>query len=109
MDISQLNCHDTIAGMPTVFNADSVGDLSADIQFVVSGEELGVYYLHIEAGACTFHEGESASPTLTIKTPSEIWLAISRDEMDGQAAFMEQKYTVEGDFSLLLKLNEFFK
>ena len=109
MDISKLNCHDTIAGMPTVFNADAAGDLCADIQFVVSGEEPGVYYLHIEAGACTFHEGESASPTLTIKTPSEIWLAISRDEMDGQAAFMEQKYTVEGDFSLLLKLNEFFK
>jgi len=109
MDISQLNCHDTIAGMPTVFNADAAGDLCADIQFVVSGEEPGAYYLHIEAGACTFHEGESESPTLTIKTPSEIWLAISRDEMDGQAAFMEQKYTVEGDFSLLLKLNEFFK
>jgi len=109
MGISQLNCHDTIAGMPTVFNPDVAGDLCADIQFVVSGEEPGAYYLHIEVGACTFHEGESASPSLTIRTPSEIWLAISHDEMDGQAAFMGQKYTVEGDFSLLLKLNELFK
>ena len=108
MDMSQLNCHDTIAGMPTVFNAEAAGDLVADIQFVVSGEEPGIYYLHIETGACTFHEGESASPTLTIKTPSEIWLAISRGEMDGQAAFMQQKYTVEGDFTLLMKLNQMF-
>jgi putative sterol carrier protein len=109
IDISQLNCHDTIAGMPTAFNAEAASDLSAHIQFNVSGEEPGIYYLHIETGACTFHEGESSSPALTIQTPSEVWLAISRGEMDGQMAFMQQKYTVEGDFSLLMKMNELFK
>jgi len=109
VDMTQLNCHDTITGMPTVFNAEAAGDLSAEIQFVVGGEEPGAYYLHIETGACSFHEGEAASPSLTIKTPSEIWLAISRGEMDGQAAFMGQKYTVEGDFTLLMKLNDLFK
>ncbi len=109
MDMTQLNCHDTIAGMPTVFNAEVAGDLVADIQFVISGEEPGAYYLHIEGGTCAFHEDESASPSLTIKPPSEVWLAISRGEMDGQAAFMGQKYTVEGDFSLLMKLNDLFK
>ena len=109
MDMSQLTCHDTIAGMPTVFNADVAGDLTADIQFDVSGEEPGSYYLHIVGRACTFNEGESPAPTLTIKTPSEIWLAVSRGEMDGQMAFMQQKYTVEGDFSLLMKLNQMFK
>ena len=109
MDMKQLNCHDTIAGMPTVFNADVAGNLTADIQFVVSGEEPGAYYLHIETGVYTFHEGESSSPSLTIKTPSEVWLAVSRGEVDGQAAFMQQKYTVEGDFSLLMKLNDLFK
>ena len=109
MDMSQLNCHDTIAGMQTVFNAEAAGDLNADIQFDVSGEEPGVYYLHIENGTCTFNEGESTAPTMTIHTPSEVWLAISRGEMDGQMAFMQQKYTAEGDFSLLMKLNDLFK
>jgi len=109
VDMNTLNCHDTIAGMPTVFNADVAGDLTADIQFVVSGTEPGAYYLHIEARACSFHEGEADSPSLTIKTPSDIWLAISRGEMDGQNAFMQQKYTVEGNFNLLLKLNQLFK
>jgi len=109
MDMSQLNCHDTIAGMPTVFNAAVAGDMVADIQFNVSGEEPGSYYLHIEAETCTFREGESPSPTLTIKTPSEVWLAVSRGEMDGQMAFMQQKYTVEGDFGLLMKMSQLFK
>ena len=109
MDMSQLNCHDTIAGMPTVFNAEAASDLSAHIQFDVSGEETGIYYLNIEKGTCIFLEGESSGPTMTIHTPSEVWLAVSRGEMDGQMAFMQQRYTVEGDFSLLMKMNELFK
>jgi putative sterol carrier protein len=109
IDKSTLNCHDIIAGMPTVFDAEVAGDLTADIQFDVSGEEPGSYYLHIENGTCTFNEGQSLSPTLTIHTPSEVWLAVSRGEVDGQAALMQGKYSAEGDYNLLLKLNDIFK
>ena len=109
VDMTTLNCHDTIAGMPTAFNAEAAGDLVADIQFDVTGEEPGTYYLHIENGECTFHEGTSPAPALTIHTPSEIWLAVSRGEMDGQMAFMQQEYTVEGDFGLLMKMSQLFK
>jgi len=108
IDKSTLNCHDIIAGMPEVFDAEAAEDLSADIQFDVSGQEPGSYNLHIEKGTCTFNEGQSLSPTLTIHTPSEVWLAVSRGEIDGQAALMQGKYTVDGDFNLLLKLNEMF-
>jgi putative sterol carrier protein len=95
--------------MPKVFDAEAAGDLTADIQFDVSGEEPGSYYLHVENGACTFNEGQSLSPALTIHTPSEVWLAVSRGEIGGQAAFMQQKYTVEGDVNMLPKLNDMFK
>jgi len=107
-DKSTLNCHDIIAGMPKVFDAAAAGDLIADIQFDISGKEPGSYHLHIEKGTCSFLEGEVSSPSLTIHTPSEVWLAVSRGEIDGQAALMQRKYTVEGDFNLLLKLNEIF-
>ena len=109
IDINSLNCHDTIAGMPTVFNAEVAGELTAVIQFRVTGEEPGDYYLQITDGACTFNDGIADAPTMTISTPSQIWLAVSRGELDGQMAFMQQKYTVEGDFSLLLKMNTLFK
>ncbi len=83
--------------------------MTAVIQFRVTGEEPGDYYLQIANGRCAFHEGIADAPAMSINTPSEIWLAVSRGEMDGQMAFMQQKYTVEGDFSLLLKMNELFK
>ena len=49
------------------------------------------------------------APKLTIDTPSEVWMAISKGELDGQQAFMQGKYRVEGDFSLLMKLNDLFR
>jgi len=58
-------------------------------------------------GTCTFHEG-TCKAKLTIHTPSDVWVAISNGEMDGQQAFMQGKYRVEGNFSLLMKLDDFF-
>ena len=36
------------------------------------------------------------------------WMDVLRSEADGQLMFLEQKYTVEGDMSLLMRMNEFF-
>jgi len=109
VDRHSLTCREIIAGMPSAFSAEVAGDMVADIQFHVTGEEPGDYHLHIEGGACTFHEGTSETPKLAIHTPSDVWVAVSNGEMDGQQAFMQGKYRVEGDFSLLMKLNDLFK
>jgi putative sterol carrier protein len=103
-----LTCREIIAGMPSTFNAKAAGDTVAVIYYKVTGEEPGDYYLKIAGGTCTFHEGVPASPSLTIETPSDVWVAISTGKLDGQQAFMEQKYKASGDFSLMMKLNSLF-
>ena len=97
-----------IAGMPLAFNAQAASDLRAVIQFVVSGEGSGQYYLRIDEGRCVAFEGEHLNPALTIRTPSEVWLAISRGELDGAQAMMQGKYTIEGDLGLLIRFFELF-
>jgi putative sterol carrier protein len=82
--------------------------LVATIYYKVTSEEPGDYYLEIADGICTFHEGTPSSPTLTIETPSEVWVSISLGEFDGQKAFMENNYKTSGDISLLMKLNSLF-
>ena len=109
VDRSSLSCREIIAGMPSAFSAEAAGDMVADIQFHATGEEPGDYHLHVEGGACTFREGTSEAPKLTIHTPFDVWVAISNGEMDGQQAFMQGRYRVEGDFSLLMKLSDIFK
>jgi putative sterol carrier protein len=101
-------CQGLIIGMPTVFNAEAAGDLIADISFKVTGAEPGEPTLHIENGKCTYREGLAASPTLTIETPSDVWIAISRGELDGQQAFMQGKYKAFGNFVLMMKFSKLF-
>jgi len=109
VDRSSLTCREIIAGIPGVFKAEAAGDVTADIQFCVSGTEPGDYYLHIEGGTCVFHEGTSVIPKITIYMLAEVWIAVSNGEMDAQQAFMQGDYRVVGDFSLLMKLNDLFK
>jgi len=107
---------ETIAGMALVFNSQAAGDLEAVVQFDVSpstglrtsGEEPGQYYLRIAEGKCAAFEGVHPEPTLTIHTPSEVWLAISRGELDGAQAMMSGQYSVEGDLGLLIRFKELF-
>jgi len=37
-----------------------------------------------------------------------VWMDIMTRKADGQQMFMEQKYKVFGDFSLLLRMNQLF-
>jgi len=97
-----------LKGMAVSFNPQAAGDLKATIQFEVTGKQAGDWFLSVENGKCTYHEGKANSPNLTIKTPSEVWLAIANKEMDGQQAFMEGKYSATGDMSLLIRMKTLF-
>lgn len=97
-----------LRGMATMFNARVARDLKATIQFEVSGKQTGNWFFLIDNGRCILNEGKADSPSLTIKTPSEVWLAIASKEIDGQKAFMEGKYTAEGDLSLLMRMKSLF-
>jgi putative sterol carrier protein len=101
-------CAELLQMMPLGFNAAESNGLEAIYQFEVSGEESFSAHLKISGGACTYHDGPAASPSVTIMTPANIWLAIANGELDGQQAFMTGQYKVEGDLNLLLKLMSLF-
>ena len=102
------NCAELLQMMPLGFNKTESNGLEAIYQFEISGEENFTAHLKISKGTCTYHEGPADNPGVIIKTPADIWLAISKGELDGQQAFMSGKYKVEGDLSLLLRLKSLF-
>ncbi len=104
-----LNLRQTLEGMTLTFDANVIPNLKATIQFDVSGKEAGVYHLRIENGECYFHEGAAKEPTLTVITPSEVWMKISNGEMTGYEALMQELYTATGDLELLMKMGDLFK
>ena len=97
-----------LKGMAATFNAGAAGEMKAVIQFVVTGKQTGNWFLSIENGRCACREGVADAPTLTIKTPSAVWLTIANKEMDGQQAFAEGKYSVQGDIALLMRMKSLF-
>jgi len=105
---SQDTMRDMIAGMAMALNPQAAGDLEAVIQFKVTGDGAGVYYLDIAQGKCAAYEGEHPEPTMTINTPADVWMAISRGELSGATALMTGKYSVKGNLGLLMRLDKLF-
>jgi multimeric flavodoxin WrbA/putative sterol carrier protein len=94
--------------MPFGLNAKKAEGVDELIQFNLSGKEPTNGYLTIKNKECTYTEGIAENPKTTIISDSELWLKISNNEVSGDAAFMNKEYSVEGDASILLNLNNLF-
>lgn len=90
------------------FNPRGAGDTKAVIQFDFSGDVEGSCHFRIEAGRIEALPGVDQNPDLVIMTPFSIWLDIMAGRLDGQQAFMEQKYRVSGEISILMQLKQLF-
>lgn len=98
-----------IMSMPFVFDPKAAGETKADIQFRVSGDQPGDYFLRIGRGRCESFEGRAESPALTVHTPNAVWMRIARGELDGGQALAEGLYRAEGDYLLLARFPDIFK
>jgi multimeric flavodoxin WrbA len=94
--------------LSTGFNPEGAGDARAVIQFTFSGEAPGSCYFRIENGRIESQMGSAEKPDLSIDAPFEVWMDIMTGKADGQQMFLEQKYRVTGDLSLLMRMNQFF-
>ena len=94
--------------MKVGFNPEKAGTVNATIGFRFSGAVTGSCRLVIGDGALTPAPGEAENADLTIETPFDVWMDVLTGKADGQQMFMEQKYTVTGDLSLLMRMSEFF-
>ncbi|MCD4751733.1 MAG: SCP2 sterol-binding domain-containing protein [Anaerolineaceae bacterium] len=107
-DLRPKTIRQAIEGMTLSLNSDEVKDLNATIQFYVSGEGGGDFFLTIADGKCEFSVGVSTDPTLTINTPAGVWLKIARKEMRGAMALMTGQYKASGKMGLLMKMDKIF-
>jgi len=89
---------------PLGLNSESVGERRVYLQFNFSGEVTDSCYFIIENGKVDVAEGRTENPDIKIETPFEIWMDIMTGKADGQQMFMDQKYKVVGDLSLMIQL-----
>lgn len=87
------------------FEGEKHPDLEAVYQFVFTDIDNGfLISLRFSRGKADFSEGSSEAPTVTIRTPSDIWLDISAGRRNPVWALLTGKCTVEGKLSSLRML-----
>jgi len=95
-------------GMPGAFQADKAAGVDATIQFNFTGDEPGNYTVKVADGKCEVSEGTDDSATVAINSPSDVWLKITRRELDGATAFMSGQFTFTGDMGVLMQMQTWF-
>jgi putative sterol carrier protein len=97
-----------IMKMPGSFNKEAAGDLRANIQFKLAGDGGGNIFLSIADKQCTYGDGETAKPDLTIIAPADVWMKMARGEINRAQALMDGLYKAAGNMDLLIKMGELF-
>ncbi|MCA9935940.1 MAG: SCP2 sterol-binding domain-containing protein [Ardenticatenaceae bacterium] len=95
---------DVFKEMPNRFNASAAAGLNATVQFSLSGDGGGDWYVTIADGSIEVDEGKVDSPKAAIIMDANDFVAMSSGELNAMAAFMSGKIKVEGDLSTVMQM-----
>lgn len=97
-----------IEEMPDTFRPERAGRANAVVQFQLTGEGGGDWYMTIKDRTCTVTEGQADSPKATIRTSAENYMALYTGKLDSMKAFTTGKVKASGDLSLLRRMDRWF-
>jgi len=95
--------------MPAQLNTDTAKGMNSVIQFNLSGDGGGEWYVAIANDACEVGEGTHASPNMTMTMTAADYVDMITGKLNGQMAFMSGKLKIAGDMGLAMKMQSLFK
>lgn len=97
-----------IKGMPSRFKPEAARDLSAVLQFRLSGDDAADFFAVIKDRSCALERGIHQNPTLTLKMSASTYVDMVMGRLTGQEAFFKRKLRYQGPIALAIRLNQFF-
>lgn len=94
--------------MVTRLIPEKADGVNATIQFDLSGDNGGLYWIKVVDGTAENGEGAVDNPTMTLKSSADDWLAVSTGQMNAMQAFMSGKIKIQGDMSIAMKMQTMF-
>lgn len=95
--------------MANRFRPEKAEGLNSVIQFNLSGDNGGLFWIKIADGSCTYGAGESESAAMTMKASADDFFSIVSGTINPMQAFMSGKLKVEGDMGLAMKMQSIFQ
>lgn len=95
--------------MTSGFQADKADGVDATIQFDLSGDTGGQFYLVIKDGEVAAHDGTAEDPKMTLSASIDDYYSVATGETNAMQAFMSGKIKIKGDMGLAMKMQNMFK
>lgn len=108
MAMSKEQVSSIFTTMQERFMPEKASGLDATIQFDLSGDNGGLYWVKVENGVCSTGEGQADNPKMTLKAAADDWGAVASGQMNAMQAFMSGKLKIAGDMGLAMKLQSMF-
>ena len=106
----QMTPDQIVDAMPGFLIPEKAGSTKATIQFDLSGDDGGKWWIKIAEGKAESGKGDAPEPAnLTLSANSNDWVNIMTGKLDGTAAFMQGKLKIKGDMGLAIKMQSFFR
>jgi putative sterol carrier protein len=106
---AELTPDQVVQSMPEYFLPEKAGNTRATIQFDLSGEHAGKWFVTIADGKVTTGQGEAENPNLTLMADSTDYVKIFTGQLDPTAAFMSGKLKLKGDMGLAIRMQSMFR
>jgi putative sterol carrier protein len=106
--MSKMTARQLIETMPETFRPERAGRADAVVQFQLSGEGGGNWYVTIRDRTCTVAEGVTDAANATVQMDAADYVALATGRLGSMKAFMTGRVKASGDVSLLQRMDRWF-
>lgn len=104
-----MNFEALIEKLENRFVAENAAGVDAVIQFSLTGEQQGEWYLQIKDQQCNMIAGTHNNPALSVSADEQDLREVLAGDLTLMKAFMSGAVQVRGDIGLAMKLMELFR
>ena len=97
------------AHLPAELDPGTAKALHATIQFNLSGDAGGRWWVKVDDGRASVGEGSAAHANVTIAMDADDYVDMMVGSLNHQIAFMSGRLQISGDMSLAMKLRTLFR
>lgn len=101
--------NELFADLPNHLDANAAKGLNATIQFNLTGEAGGRWWVKVRDGHAASGDGSVANANVTILMDAHDYVDMVTGKLHHQVAFMSGRLQISGDMELAMKLRTLFR
>ena len=106
--MAEKTARQRIEAMPGTFRPERAGRANCVVQFHITGQDGGDWYVTIKDRKCTVAEGIADSPNATLRMDAHDYVDLATGKLGSMKAFMSGTVKASGDVSLLQRMDRWF-